>query len=148
VSADVEALAIFDGPDTYISPALYEAKRLTGQVVPTWNYTTVHAHGTLTLRPEPEWLLAHVRRLVERHEAGRAEPWSIDDTPEGYVETQVRAIVGLEMRISRLEAKRKLSQNRSAADFEGVVAGLSQGSPRDQAVAADMRRESPRRSRA
>jgi len=148
VSADVEALAIFDGPDTYISPALYEAKRLTGQVVPTWNYTTVHAHGTLTLRPEPEWLLAHVRRLVERHEAGRAEPWSIDDTPEGYVETQVRAIVGLEMRISRLEAKRKLSQNRSAADFEGVIAGLSQGSPRDQAVAADMRRESPRRPRA
>lgn len=148
MSADVEALAMFDGPDAYVSPAFYEAKRLTGQVVPTWNYTTVHAHGTLTLKPEPEWLLAHVRRLVERHEAGRAEPWSIDDTPEGYVETQVRAIVGLEMRISRLEAKRKLSQNRSAADFDGVIAGLSDGSPRDQAVAADMRRESPRRPRA
>ena len=148
VSADAEALAIFDGPDAYISPAFYEAKRLTGQVVPTWNYTTVHAHGTLTLKPEPEWLLAHVRRLVERHEAGRAEPWSIDDTPEGYVETQVRAIVGLEIRISRLEAKRKLSQNRSAADFEGVIAGLSEGTPRDQAVAADMRKESPRRPRA
>jgi transcriptional regulator len=145
---DAEALAIFDGPDAYVSPALYEAKRLTGQVVPTWNYTTVHAHGTVTLRPEPEWLLAHVRRLVERHEAGRAEPWSIDDTPEGYVETQVRAIVGVEMRISRLEAKRKLSQNRSAADFEGVIAGLSEGTSRDQAVADDMRRESPRRPRA
>lgn len=145
VSADVEALAIFDGPDAYISPAFYEAKRITGQVVPTWNYTTVHAHGTLVLRPEPEWLLAHVRRLVERHEAGRAEPWSIDDTPEGYVETQVRAIVGLELRISRLEAKRKLSQNRSAADFDGVIGGLSEGSPGAQAVAAEMRSESPRR---
>jgi transcriptional regulator len=148
MSADVEALAIFDGPDAYITPAFYEAKRLTGEVVPTWNYTTVHAHGPLTLKPEQEWLLAHVRRLVERHEAGRAEPWSIDDTPEGYVETQVRAIVGLEMRLSRLEAKRKLSQNRSAGDFEGVIEGLSEGSPRERAVAADMRRESPRRPRA
>jgi len=143
----VEALAIFDGPDAYITPTWYEEKRLTGKVVPTWNYTTVQAHGTLTLRPEPEWLVAHVRALVERHEAGRTEPWSVDDTPEGYVESQVPAIVGLELRISRLEGKRKLSQNRSGADFEGVRDALEVGSPLERAVAAEMRRETPRRSR-
>ena len=144
VSADVEALAIFDGPDTYVSPAFYEAKRLTGQVVPTWNYVTVQVHGRLEVRHEPEWLLAHVRRLVDRHEAGRPDPWSIDDAPPGYVATQARAIVGLELQITRLEAKRKLSQNRSAADVAGVIAGLSAGSERDRAVAAEMRREPPR----
>jgi transcriptional regulator len=137
----VEALAIFDGPDAYVSPALYEEKRLTGKVVPTWNYVTILAHGTLVARPEPEWLLPHVRRLVERHEAGRAEPWSIDDAPDGYVETMVRAIVGLELRITRLEAKRKLSQNRSAADIAGVIAGLAGGSSQEQAVATEMGRE-------
>ena len=145
IDPDVEALAIFDGPDAYISPAWYEEKRRTGKVVPTWNYTTVQAHGPMTLRHEPEWLVAHVRRLVDRHEAGRAAPWSIDDAPDGYVETQVRAIVGLEIRITRLEAKRKLSQNRSAADFEGAIAGLRTGSPLEQALADDMRAETPRR---
>ena len=146
-STGVEALAIFDGPDAYITPTWYEEKRLTGKVVPTWNYTTAQAHGTLTLRHEPEWLVAHVRRLVERHESGRAEPWSVDDTPEGYVESQVPAIVGLELRISRLEGKRKLSQNRSEADFEGVREALALGSPLEQDVAAEMRREQPRRPR-
>jgi transcriptional regulator len=145
LTAAEEALAIFDGPDAYVSTAWYEEKRLTGKVVPTWNYTTVLAHGPLIAHDDPEWLVAHVRRLVERHEAGRPDPWSIDDTPEGYVETQVRAIVGLELRISRLEAKRKLSQNRSTADFAGVIEGLSTGSSREQAVAADMRGETPRR---
>ena len=141
----VEGLAIFDGPDAYITPNWYEEKRLTGKVVPTWNYVTVQARGPLVVRREPEWLVAHVRRLVERHEASRSVPWSIDDAPEGYVETQARAIVGLELRISRLEAKRKLSQNRSAADFEGVIEGLSDGSPLERAVAEEMRTEAPRR---
>jgi len=144
----VEALAIFDGPDAYVSPAFYEEKRLTAKVVPTWNYVTVLAHGTITTHPEPEWLLPHVRRLVERHEAGRLEPWSLDDAPADYVEGQARAIVGLEMLITRLEAKRKLSQNRSAADFEGTIEGLAAGDPREQEVAAEMRRESPRSHRA
>jgi transcriptional regulator len=141
ITPETEALAIFNGPDAYISPAWYEEKRLTGKVVPTWNYTTVAVHGRITLRPEPEWLLAHVRRLVDRHEGGRPVPWSIDDAPDGYVETQVRAIVGLEFRISRIEAKRKLSQNRSAADVEGVIEALSDGSPLEQVLAADMRKQ-------
>jgi len=144
MNADIEALAIFDGPDAYISPAWYEEKRLTGKVVPTWNYSTVQARGSLFLRRGAEWLVAHVRRLVERHEADRQQPWSIDDAPAGYIQTQARAIVGLELRISRLEAKRKLSQNRSAEDFQGVIAALSEGSPSERAVADDMRTESPR----
>jgi transcriptional regulator len=138
ITPDTDAVAVFNGPDAYISPAWYEEKRLTGKVVPTWNYTTVVVHGRVTLRPEPEWLLAHVRRLVDSHEAGRPTPWSIDDAPDGYVETQVRAIVGLEFRISRIEAKRKLSQNRSAADINGVIEALSEGSPLEQVLAADM----------
>jgi transcriptional regulator len=145
VSPDVEALAIFNGADAYVSPSWYEEKRLTGKVVPTWNYTTILVHGILTLRPEPEWLLGHVRRLVERHEAGRVEPWSIDDAPPGYADIQVRAIVGLELEISRIEAKRKLSQNRSAGDVDGVVAGLANGSARERAVAEEMRKEGSRR---
>jgi transcriptional regulator len=142
---EVEALAIFDGPDAYITPSWYEEKRRTGKVVPTWNYTTVLVHGTLTTHPEPEWLVPHVRRLVARHEGQRREPWSIDDTPEGYVETMVKAIVGLEIRITRLEAKRKLNQNRNAEDVDGVIAGLEEETAREQAVAADMRAEMPRR---
>ena len=109
-------------------------------MVPTWNYMTVLAFGSITLHREPEWLLSHVRLLVDRHEAARADPWSVDDAPEGYVETQVKAIVGLEFRISRLEAKRKLSQNRGAVDIAGTIEGLSAGSDGERAVAEEMRR--------
>ncbi len=112
--------------------------------MPTWNYTTVQVRGPLTLHPESDWLLAHLRVLVDRQEASRPEPWSVDDPPAGYIETQAKAIVGLEMAITSIEAKRKLSQNRIAADFQGVVAGLAEGTPREQAVAAEMRREAPR----
>ncbi len=89
-------------------------------------------------------LLAHVRRLTDRHEMARTDPWSIEDAPEGYAETQVKAIVGLEFRISRLEAKRKLTQNRSTADFEGTMAGLAAGAPREVALANEMRHEAER----
>jgi len=135
-----EALAIFDGPDAYISPAWYEEKRLTGKVVPTWNYVTIQAHGTIATIHDPEWLIPHVGRLVARHEAGRPHPWALTDAPEDYVRTQARAIVGLELRITRLEAKAKLSQNRSDADIDGAIDGLGLGPPREQAVAEEMRR--------
>ena len=136
-----EALAIFDGTDAYVSPAWYEEKRLTGKVVPTWNYVTVQAHGAISTIHDPDWLIPHVGRLVARHEAGRPDPWALTDAPEDYVRTQARAIVGLELRIARLEAKAKLTQNRSAADIEGTIEGLSAGTPREQAVAEAMRRE-------
>ena len=133
-----EALAIFDGPDAYISPAWYEEKRLTGKVVPTWNYVTVQAHGTITTIHEPDWLIPHVGRLVARHEGGRPHPWALTDAPEDYIRTQARAIVGLELRITRLEAKAKLSQNRSDADIEGAIEGLAAGTPPERAVAEAM----------
>ena len=133
--ADGRAIAVFNGPDAYISPAWYEEKRLTGKVVPTWNYATVVVHGDVVTHQEADWLVPHVRELVDRHEGGRPDPWSIDDTPPGYVETMARAIVGLELRIERIEAKRKLSQNRSAADIAGAIAGLSGGSAAERAVA-------------
>jgi transcriptional regulator len=136
-----EAMAIFDGPDAYVSPAWYEEKRLTGKVVPTWNYVTVQAHGTISTTHDPDWLIPHVGRLVARHEAGRPDPWSLADAPEDYVRTQARAIVGLELRITRIEAKEKLTQNRSAPDIKGAIEGLSAGTPREQAVAEAMRRE-------
>lgn len=138
-AAAAEVLAIFDGPEAYVSPAWYEEKRLTGKVVPTWNYVTVQAHGTVTLRHEPEWLIPHVGRLVDRHEAGRTDPWALTDAPDDYVATQARAIVGLELRITRLEAKAKLSQNRSEADIDGTISGLASGSPTERAVADAMR---------
>jgi transcriptional regulator len=136
-----EALAIFDGPDAYVSPAWYEEKRLTGKVVPTWNYVTIQAHGTITTIHDPDWLIPHVGRLVARHEAGRAHPWAITDAPADYVATQARAIVGLELRIARLEAKAQLSQNRSTADIAGAIEGLRTGTPQERAVAEAMRRE-------
>jgi transcriptional regulator len=136
-----EALAIFDGPDAYVSPAWYEEKRLTGKVVPTWNYVTVQAHGTISTIHDPDWLIPHVGRLVARHEATRPVPWALTDAPDDYVRTQARAIVGLELRIARVEAKEKLSQNRSAPDIEGTIEGLGAGTPRERAVAEAMRRE-------
>ncbi|MGZ6269091.1 MAG: FMN-binding negative transcriptional regulator [Candidatus Limnocylindrales bacterium] len=145
ISTEAEALAIFDGPDAYISPSLYETKRLTGRVVPTWDYTTVHAHGNLVVHDDVAWLAEVVRRLTDRHEAGRPSPWSVDDPPAGYVEGQLRAIVGLELRITRVVGKRKLSQNRSDADVQGVIDGLSAGSAGDRAVASDMRAAARRR---
>jgi transcriptional regulator len=135
-----EALAIFDGPDAYVSPSWYEEKRLTGKVVPTWNYVTVQAHGTISTIHDPDWLIPHVGRLVARHETGRPHPWALTDAPEDYVRTQARAIVGLEIRITRLEAKAKLTQNRSPEDVEGTIDGLSAGGPREQAIAEEMRR--------
>jgi len=135
-----EALAIFDGPDAYVSPAWYEEKRLTGKVVPTWNYVTVQAHGTISTIHDPDWLIPHVGRLVSRHETRRPDPWALTDAPEDYVRTQARAIVGLELRVSRVEAKAKLTQNRNEADIERTIDGLSAGDPTEQAVAEAMRR--------
>lgn len=121
-----EALVIVRGPDAYISPGWYETKRDHGRVVPTWNYITAHVHGSLVIHDDPAWVEALVRTLTTKHEASRAEPWSPDDAPEPYFRGQLKAIVGVELQISRIEAKLKLSQNRSAADVEGVIAGLEE----------------------
>ena len=144
VGEATQGLAIFNGPDAYVSPSWYPEKRVTGKVVPTWNYITVQAQGRLRVRHETEWLLAHVRRLVNRHEEERPDRWSLDDAPADYIETQARAIVGLEIEIDRLDGKRKLGQNRSDADITGAIAGLGSGDAGDLAVAAAMLEEQRR----
>lgn len=119
-----QALVIARGPDAYISPSSYASKAAHGRVVPTWNYVTVHAYGRLVVHDDPVWVEALVRRLTDHHELGRDQPWSVDDVPARYYAGQLRAIVGVELVIERLEAKFKLSQNRPAADIDGVVAQL------------------------
>ncbi len=141
LEADGRAIAIFNGPEAYVTPSWYEEKRRTGKVVPTWNYTQVVVHGSIGVQHESEWLVAHVRRLVERHEAGRAEPWSVDDAPEQYIAAQARAIVGLELHIERIDAKRKLNQNRSAKDIAGVIDGLAAGSALERLASVEMEEE-------
>jgi transcriptional regulator len=132
------ALLIATGADAYISPSYYVTKQQTGKVVPTWNYTVVHAHGTLRVHDDAEWLLDLVDRLTKLHESGRELPWAIGDAPAEYIDRNLKAIVGVELAVDRLEAKRKLSQNRSAEDVAGVVAGLSRGDATERAVATDM----------
>jgi transcriptional regulator len=119
-----DALAIVRGPDAYISPTWYASKTEHGRVVPTWNYVTAHVYGRLVVHDEPGWTGDLVRRLTAKHEAANAHPWSVDDAPRAFIEGQLRAIVGIEVAISRVEAKAKLSQNRPAADVAGVIAGL------------------------
>ncbi|HWB21489.1 MAG TPA: FMN-binding negative transcriptional regulator [Gaiellaceae bacterium] len=119
-----EALVIAHGEDAYVSPSWYATKQEHGRVVPTWDYTTAHVYGQLEIHDDPAWVDRLVRRLTERHESRRAKPWSVDDAPPAFHEGQLRAIVGIELHVTRVEAKFKLSQNRSAADLDGVVAGL------------------------
>jgi transcriptional regulator len=117
-------LAIFHGPSAYVSPSLYPTKRATGKVVPTWNYAVAHAHGRLRAIEDPGWLRALVERLTTRHERGRQVPWQLADAPADFVQAQLQAIVGLEIAVTRLVGKWKMSQNRGPADRAGVVAGL------------------------
>ncbi|MGO4717396.1 FMN-binding negative transcriptional regulator [Bradyrhizobium sp. 2TAF24] len=131
-----EALAIFMGPDAYVTPSWYATKRETGKVVPTWNYAAVHAYGPVEFFDDAERLRAVVTRLTDLHEASRAERWKVSDAPEEFVRAQLRGIVGLRMPISRLEGKRKMSQNRNAEDRAGVIEGLSASErPADREVA-------------
>ena len=135
-----EALVIVRGPDAYVSPTWYASTAEHGRVVPTWNYITAHVYGNLIVHDDVAWLSALVRRLTEKHESGNTPRWSVDDAPGSYISGQLRAIVGLEIAITRVEAKWKLSQNRSAADAEGVATALQAGTPADQAVGEQMRR--------
>jgi transcriptional regulator len=132
--ASGESLAIVRGPNAYISPTWYAAKAEHGRVVPTWNYVTAHVYGRLVVHDDPVWTEDLVRRLTAKHEAGNEHPWSVDDAPRTFIDGQLRAIVGIEVEITRIEAKAKLSQNRPEADVPGVIAGLRE---RGDAVMAD-----------
>ncbi len=120
-----ESLVIVQGADAYISPSWYASKAEHGRVVPTWNYSAAHVYGSLVVHDDPVWLSRLVRRLTDIHEAGSERPWTVDDAPERFIAGQLRAIVGVELLITRIEAKTKLSQNRPDADIDGVVAGLA-----------------------
>jgi transcriptional regulator len=119
--AGAEVLAVFQGPSAYVSPSLYEEKPVTGKVVPTYNYAVVHAHGVLRAIEDPAWILALLERLTGRHEAARAAPWAVRDAPPEFVDTLLKAIVGIEIPIGRLQGKWKLSQNRPQSDQAAVA---------------------------
>ncbi len=139
---DGEALVIVHGPDGYVSPSWYPSAREDGRVVPTWNYVVAHVYGRLVVHEDAGWTGSLVRRLSRQHEQHLAAPWSPDDAPAGFIESELRGIVGIEVAISRIEAKWKLSQNRSRADARGAAAGLErEGGQGGRPLAAAMRRE-------
>ena len=120
-----DVLAIFMGPDAYVTPSWYASKKTDGKVVPTWNYVAVHAYGPVEFFEDPDRLLGVVTRLTDLHEGPRAERWAVSDAPEAFIRAQLRGIVGLRLPIARLEGKRKLSQNRPADDRQHVTSGLA-----------------------
>jgi transcriptional regulator len=119
------AMVLFQGPSAYISPDLYELKRENGKVVPTWDYAVVHAHGRIRTIDDPAWLLSLVERLTERHESTRPQPWKVSDAPRDYIDAMLKAIVGIEIVIEKLEGKWKVSQNRSEADQVHVAEAMA-----------------------
>jgi transcriptional regulator len=136
--AETQALAIFQGPQVYISPSFYPSKAKTGQVVPTWNYAVVHASGTLRFIQDTDWLRDFVSGLTTTHEAPRALPWKIDDAPAPYIDKMLSLIVGFEFSITTLSGKWKVSQNRSQSDREGVTNNLQNARDADSREMAAM----------
>ena len=135
VAGGQAVLAVFCGPQTYVTPSWYASKAATHKVVPTWNYTVVHAHGTLQVIEDAPWLHDLVSRLTRHHESPRARPWAVSDAPDDYVQPMLRAIVGIQIPVDRLVGKWKVSQNRSAADRQGVAQGLALEAQNPQAAA-------------
>ena len=131
-----QSVAIFSGAQAYISPSFYATKTQTGKVVPTWNYDVLTVHGRLVAHDDPDWVLGLVTRLTDHHEQNRAEPWRVTDAPASYTRAQLRAIVGVELVISKVEGKAKMSQNQPERNRTGVIAGLKESAaPSDQLVA-------------
>ncbi len=140
VAAGRPVLAVFTGPQAYVTPTWYPSKAATHKVVPTWNYTVVHAHGVLRVVDDAPWLHALVSRLTDDHEAPRAAPWAVGDAPEDFVQQLLHAVVGIEIPVRRLVGKWKISQNRSEADRLGVAAGLAQGADEARTLAELVRK--------
>ena len=135
----VAALAIFTGPQGYVSPSWYATKAETGKVVPTWNYAAVHAYGVFRVIDDAGWLRSLVGRLTDRHEGTRSQPWKVEDAPESYIQSQLKGIVGIELTVKRIAGKWKLSQNRPAQDRLGTERGLGEtGDAGDSALAEMM----------
>jgi transcriptional regulator len=139
-------LLVCTGAQTYVSPSWYPSKAEHGEVVPTWNYSSVQLRGTVRVHHDPDWLLGQVTALTEQHEHGRSHPWHVSDSPAPFVDQQLRGIVGIEISIERVEGKAKLSQNRSADDQDGVIAGLSDEHAFQASAVADQMRAQRARS--
>jgi transcriptional regulator len=133
-----EAMAVFQGPEAYVTPSWYATKQETHKVVPTWNYVAVHAYGTVEFFEDANRLLDVVTRPTSLHERTRPEPWAVTDAPADFIKAQLRGIVGLRMPITRLDAKRKMSQNRNTVDRTGVVAALSASDRAEDRIVASM----------
>lgn len=139
LSTPQEVLVVFSGPQGYVSPSWYPSKAENGKVVPTWNYAMVQVRGRAVLREGPDWIAGQIAELTRAQEAHRSNPWAASDAPAPFIEAQIRAIVGLEIEITDLRGKYKLSQNRSAADRNGVITGLiAEDMPNAKATAAFM----------
>ena len=123
-SSNTSVTAIFHGPNAYVTPSWYPSKQETGKVVPTWNYATVHAEGLIKLIDDPQWLRSHVSQMTDIHEPTYQSTWKLDDAPEEYVQTMLKAIIGIEIEVKSLIGKFKLSQNRPAEDYDAVVVQL------------------------
>ena len=136
LAAVEECLVVFQGPQAYVSPSLYPSKRETGKVVPTWNYITVQAWGRARVMDDANWIRGQIDDLTRHKEADRAAPWNVADAPDTFLTSQIKAIVGLEIPILRIEGKWKVSQNRVATDAAGVAAGLRGEGEEADAVAA------------
>ena len=117
-----DTLVVFQGASAYVSPELYEEKKVSGKVVPTWNYMAVHAHGPLRAIEDPAWILAVLERLTATHEAPRAAPWAVADAPPEFIDKLLKAIVGIEIPVQRMQGTWKLSQNRSERDRQVIAA--------------------------
>lgn len=134
----LEAMAIFSGPEAYVTPSWYATKAETHKVVPTWNYVAVHAYGPVEFFDDADRVLDIVTRLTDLHERPRANRWSVSDAPADFIASQLKGIVGLRIPITRLDGKRKMSQNRPAVDRAGVIDGLSESDRVEDRVVASM----------
>ena len=137
------AVAMFMGPDAYVSPSWYPSKQEHGRVVPTWNYRVVHVRGTVALFDDAEALEAHVTALSDRHEARIASSWKVSDAPDDFIARQLKGIIGLRLRIASIEGKAKLSQNRAEADRQGVIAGLGASERASDRAVAELMTNQP-----
>ena len=136
ILTDIEVLTIFHGPDAYITPSWYESKKETGKVVPTWNYAVVHAYGKLQVIDDPVWLREQLEIFTDFNEKLLHQPWTVADAPRDYTDTLISAIVGIEIVISRLSGKWKVSQNQPVQNRESVISGLKSSDTLDSASMA------------
>ncbi len=136
-SKDVNSVVVFQGEQAYITPSWYPSKREHGKVVPTWNYTVVHAYGIPRVIEDPQWLLQHLNELTNIHESEQDQPWRVSDAPDDFIEKLAHAVVGIEIPISKLVGKFKLGQNRPEADQLGIIEGLAQSDNAQAGALAD-----------